>query len=223
MILIAKYRRFSIFIAVLCLALTAMPVFAVEEVPAQAQIDDPAIKDARSFIDNLSKDVLAVIRDKAIAEDKKKAQLEELFIQNVNTDSMGVFVLGRYNRNIEKPQRERYLKLYNKYLTLSYVPRFKEYAGESFDVVRINKEQSGEFTVQTKIVGVNNKPDIRVDYRIKQDSKNKFRVIDIIGEGVSIVTTQRSDFGGIISRNGVDYFINKLEEKVDQLSKENGA
>jgi ABC-type transporter MlaC component len=42
-------------------------------------------------------------------------------------------------------------------------------------------------------------------------------LVDVVGEGISMIATQRSDFGGLLSRKGVDYFNEKLEKKVNKL------
>ena len=42
-----------------------------------------------------------------------------------------------------------------------------------------------------------------------------FAVFDIIVEGVSMITTQRSEFSSVITNKGMDYLITQLANKSD--------
>ncbi|MCC2645708.1 MAG: MlaC protein, partial [Burkholderiales bacterium] len=39
----------------------------------------------------------------------------------------------------------------------------------------------------------------------------------IIGEGVSLIATQRSEFSSVITNNGMDYLISKLNDRIKSV------
>lgn len=198
-------KRFSpvFFLVIACvLTLSAAPVFAGTE-------------GARNFVQSLSNEVIAVIEKKSSDKEKTKA-LEGVFLRAVDTDWMGRFVMGQNYRTLKDAQKQEYIGLYKDFLVHSYVPRFKEYTGEKLKIISIREDKNGEFFVQTELVRSSDKPAVRVDYRLRQKD-GTYRLIDIIGEGVSLITTQRSDFGGAISRQGADGFITMLRDRVKNL------
>lgn len=177
---------------------------------------------AQAFVNDLSTNALSIISSKKMTSDEKEKELHKLFGKSVDTEWMGKFVLGRYYRTTADKDRKRYQKLYHEYLIRSYVPKFRKYTNEAVRIIRVTKNSSEDYTVQTKLISSGGN-DIRIDYRILENELGKFKVIDIVGEGISLITTQRSDFGGLISRKGVEYFIDKLESKVKKMIKGNNA
>jgi len=176
--------------------------------------------EAESFVMDLSDKVLSIINDTNTSDEEKEKKLREFFVNSVDTEWMGKFVLGRYFRTASEEQKQQYMTLYHDYLIWSYVPRFKEYKGGSFYIIKVKEESSGnDAIVQTEMRGIKESPNIRVDYMMHRNGDGNFKIIDIVGEGISLITTQRSDFGGMISQKGLDYFISKLESKVNSLKK----
>jgi phospholipid transport system substrate-binding protein len=102
-------------------------------------------------------------------------------------------------------------------LLQSYIPKFKNYTNQKFEIKRILDQSEDEYLVETQIVNENQKP-IRVDYKVRKISDDNYRVFDVIAEGISLITTQRSEFGSILSRDGVDALIGKLKIKVESSS-----
>ena len=167
---------------------------------------------AEQFVRSVSDDVLAIIQDNNLSNSAKEEALVSIFNTYVDTNWM-----GKYYRQASEEQQKRYLELYHEYLLRSYVPRFRDYAGGAFEIQRVVATGKKGFNVQSIIKGTNGDPDIRVDYTIKKNGEQAFRIVDIKGEGVSLLATQRSDFAGLISRKGLSYFLEKLEGKVAKL------
>lgn len=171
-------------------------------------------KEARTYVQKLSDDVLAVLNSNA-ETNAKQDKLIGLFEKTVDTKWIGRFVLGRYYNQATADQKKRYDALYKDFLIRSYVPKFKNYKGETVELAEIRKDGKDEYMVKTNIVNDRGEPPIRVDYRVKETGG--FKVIDIITEGVSLITTQRSEFGSVVSREGMDYLLDKIAARVEQM------
>ena len=177
-------------------------------------------KDPEEFADKMANKVVNIIESKD-SENDKLEKLISLFKKNVDTDWMAKFVMGKYYRQIDDDKKGKYLKLYRDYVIYSYIPRFKEYSGERIAVTGSRDEGKGEHIVKTVLkTDKVNSGSVYVDYRLKK-SGNGFKVIDIIGEGVSLITTQRSDFAAPLSKKGTAYFIDVLERKVKKIKEKN--
>lgn len=174
--------------------------------PAQAASTD----DASKFVQNLGDQALSIITNKSFSKDKKQAGLEKIFTANVDFHWIGRFVMGRFWRQATDAQKTRYLKEYQRFLTLHYTARFADYSNGSFKVVSTKDDGDGDFTVAMQLQSdEKNSEPVLVDYRIRR-SGGGFKIFDVIVEGVSLIATQRSEFASVITNNGIDYLIDQL-------------
>lgn len=194
------FYRFALLIAVV--GICAAP-------PAQAALAD----DASKYIQGLGDQALAAITNPKFDKNGKQAALEKIFSDNVDFPWVGRFVMGRFWRQATDDQKARYLKEYQKFLILHYTSRFTDYTSGSFNVTGARDDGENEFTVsmQLKSSEPNSEP-VLVDYRVRQEAQG-FKIFDVIVEGVSLITTQRSEFASVITNKDIDYLINELAEK----------
>lgn len=163
------------------------------------------------FVAALGGNTIKIIQDKSINEDKKFSMLNNLFEQNVDIDWISKFVLGRYLRSIESDQLIEYQQLYRSYLINSYVPKFKEYTGEAIKIVSVKAIRANESVVETELVNPDNSNlRIRVDYRIRLKN-DQYKIIDVVAEGVSMISSQRAEFGEILNNKGIGELIKRLK------------
>ncbi|MDX1950480.1 MAG: ABC transporter substrate-binding protein [Rickettsiales bacterium] len=172
-----------------------------------------ATKDPKDYANKLGNKIIELVEAKISNEEKQK-KLIELFRANADTTYMANFAIGKFNRLLTKEQKTRYQNLYSDYVVYTYIPRFREYEGERQNVLTALDLGQGEFLIKTTITSVKAKNGkVSVDYKVKR-AGNSFKVFDVIGEGVSLITTHRADFTAPISQKGVDFFLDRLEEKV---------
>jgi phospholipid transport system substrate-binding protein len=58
-------------------------------------------------------------------------------------------------------------------------------------------------------------PPIKVDWRVRELRDHSLVAIDVIVEGVSLVVTQRSEFGSVIERRGMDGLLSELRRRAE--------
>lgn len=170
--------------------------------------------DPKKFADKVANRIIEIIESKTSESDKQE-DLIQLFKSHVDTNWMGKFVLGKHYKDLGGKET-KYQDLYRDYVIYTYIPRFREYSGERMQVVDSVKKGSGEYIVKSVLKTSKSDEDILVDYRLKRHG-DTFKIIDVIGEGVSLITTQKSDFEAPISHRGLDFFLGRLEKKVDML------
>ncbi len=168
---------------------------------------------AAKYIESLGNQALSTISDKNLSKDKKQATLEKLFKENLDFDWVAKFVMGRFWREATDDQKKRYVAAYTDFLTKNYTSRFSEYSSGSFKITNARDLEKGEAVVSMAIAG--NEKDaqpVLIDYKIRK-SGGGFKVFDIIVEGVSLITSQRSEFSAVINKNGIDGLISQLATK----------
>lgn len=170
----------------------------------------------KEYAESIADKVVSIIESPK-SEKAREDDLIALFKKNVDTDWMGKFTMGRHFRQADKSQQRKFLDLYRDYVIYSYIPKFRLYAGERMMVTQVIEEGNGYFTVKSTLkTTASSTGSVFVDYKLKQTGGN-YKIIDVIGEGVSLINTQRSDFTTPLASMGIDGFISRLEEKVKAL------
>jgi phospholipid transport system substrate-binding protein len=179
-------------------------------------------KDAGRFIDTMGHRILDVLNTQSMTDAAKEETLVDMFRTHVDTPWIGKFVLGQYWRTASEAQKTRYMQTYPEFLARTYASRFVEYTGETFEMGQTKPLRAGEYQVETRILRKGQQP-LVVLYLLRMTPKGGFKVYDVVVEGISQLTTQRSEFTSVAARQGVDYLIERMETKVAKLVKAAGA
>lgn len=171
----------------------------------------------RQFATDLGNNALAVVSDKTLPTDQKSQKIEALFTQNVDIEWIARFVLGKNWRTATDEQKQRYMSAYKRFLVKNYTARFTDYTNENFKVDNVREEGEGKYYLTMEITRPG-QANILLDYRIRE-TNGQNKIIDIVVEGVSLITTQRSEFASVVSQHGLDYLIEQLGNKNSPLQK----
>jgi len=172
----------------------------------------------KEFTEQIADEVVKIIEAKK-SEAEKEKDLINLFKKHVDTDWMARFTMGKYFRSTTPEQQKKYKELYRDYVIYSYIPKFRMYAGEKIEVNQVIKDDQAEefYTVKTTLKTDKSKTgSVLVDYKLRKLGE-VYKIVDVIGEGISLITTQRSDFSTPLAEQGIDAFIEKLSNKVADL------
>jgi phospholipid transport system substrate-binding protein len=164
--------------------------------------------------------ILAVLNDSSLDHDQRLASIEEIAYARFDLPTMSRLVLARAWKRFSPQQREEYMGEFKKYLANNYGSSIDRYDQETVAILGVRDEPRGDATVKTRIVG-GEFEDARVDYRMRQKD-GTWKVIDVIIEGISMVSNFREQFKEVLSRGGPDHLIEKLREK-NALSPVEGA
>lgn len=155
---------------------------------------------AEEFITNFVDQGIGLLENDTLSKSKQKFAFRALLNKNFDLNTIARFSLGRHWRSATKTQRDEYLRLFKRMIVDVYSNRFNEYQGQNIEVLGSRQEGERDILVQSKLWQVNG-PDIKIDWRVRQRD-GRYRIIDIIVEGVSMALTQRSDFSSVVQRGG---------------------
>jgi len=165
----------------------------------------------KQFADDLTSEALVILKNKS---PQVRDELKKLFNQVVNAEWMAKFAAGRYWRKFSDIQKDKYKAAYKDYISNNYVNNLGEYKGQDSSVKQVKELKRGNYLVETTI-STPNEPEIAVKYRVKKVG-DCFKINDIVVEGVSLITSHRSDFGSILKNKSIDDLISMLESKNEQ-------
>jgi len=172
---------------------------------ARANGDTPT-----SVVQQNAEQVLSILNSSA-SEDDKVRQLQALADQSIDFDTVSRLVLAKYWKQFTPGQQAQFTQEFKKALTLTYARRIGQYGREEIQILGQRPEQLGDVTVQSKIVG-GKVGELRVDYRMREKA-GVWSMIDISVEGVSLVSSYRSQFQEVIGQGGPEKLLAQLREK----------
>jgi len=169
--------------------------------------------DVKNFVVNVGSESAKILNDTKSSKKQIDENYKAFSLKVINTEWIARFVLGNHWKQITSEQRKEFRELYKEYLIIKYVPKLREYS-KSLDIIKVSKKSDKAFLVSTKAKDKSGK-DINVDFRIVTRN-NALYIADIIPEGMSFISVQRTDVGSAISQNGYNNFIKQLKEKVKE-------
>ncbi len=166
---------------------------------------------ARAVIAETVEEVLAVLRDKSVPTEIRIRSIEQIVYGRFDLYVMSRLVLARNWKRFSEKQKEQYVDEFKRYLTNTYGNRIERYDQQEVEIIGEREEPRGDAVVQTKIVGGEFEGAL-VDYRLRKQNSD-WRVIDVVIEGISMVSNYRDQFKSIVSSGGPELLLEKLKEK----------
>ncbi len=157
--------------------------------------------DASGFISNLVNEGLQTLGDEKMTPSDREKQFRTLLADDFDMQRIARFVLGRYWNEASEQDRRNFEKLFQDYVVHSYSARFSAYSGQQVKVMGARPESETTTIVMSQILQPNGAPPAKVDWRVRK-GENGFKIVDVDVEGVSMLITQREEFGTVIQRNG---------------------
>lgn len=118
--------------------------------------------------------------------------------------------MGRDWRKLTPDQQKEFVHLFSKFLANIYMARIVAYTNEKVDFTREIMLSKDRAEVQSEVITSTRK--IPIDYRMIQRD-GKWKVYDVVIEGVSMVRNYRTQFRQILSRESPEGLLKTLREK----------
>ena len=174
-----------------------------------AEADTPAL-----FLEGFGNQAIKLLAETAPGEAKREAEMRRLLNEGFDIEFIGRFVLSRYWRSASEAERAEFRQLFEDYLIAAYGRRFGTYSGEKFVIGQTFPQDDERAVVRSDVVRPSGDT-MTVDWRV-QRREGKWRVVDIMVEGVSMMVTQRSEFTALLQRENGS--IAALNQRLRQLT-----
>ena len=157
---------------------------------------------AQKFIEKLGEDAISFLSNNELSTDAKAKEFRRIMNASFDMKTIGRFVLGKNWRTATPEQQAEYQKLFNNMIVQVYTVRLDNYQGQKFEVGSVRDVGKKDLLVTSHILPTDS-PKVKVDWRVRQKN-GRYKIIDVLIEGVSMSLTQRSDFSSVIQRGGGD-------------------
>ena len=151
---------------------------------------------------------IAVLQKNDLDQEGKNKQIIEIVTPLFDFSLMAKLSLGRkYWPGLTKEERQRFTELFTKRLKESYLDDLTLYTDEKV-VFKTPVQVKRKIKIPTELVSKDNK--ISMLYKFHK-SKHSWLIYDIEVQGVSIISTYRSQFDQVLSKGTIDELLLKLE------------
>ena len=144
-------------------------------------------------------------------------KLKEIASETVDINGIGYYTLGAHRKNINDEQIKIYEDLFEQYFLKSFSSRLAEYSNPEIEVVSKKKINENYTMVSSILVSTEQRPKVRIDWRIYTKNQKNPKIRDLIIEGLSLARTQKEEFSSIIQSNDGD--INALFASLKEFIK----
>jgi phospholipid transport system substrate-binding protein len=157
--------------------------------------------DPKAFVTRLADSAMEAMVSKTLNDQQRISRFRSLFTTAVDLPAISHRVLARYWSRATPAQQTEFLKLFEDVVVLTWSVRFKDY-GEDLKHYVVNVIDDGErgLTVESR-VDRPHQPPIALQWRLRRDEANGFRVVDLVVEGVSMAITYRDEYAAVIRAN----------------------
>ena len=180
-------------------------------------ISQIVVADDKSVAEKLLKSkidaIYEVIQKKELETKARDNQVFEIVTSIFDFPLMAKLAMGRkYWPDIPKEKKERYSNLFTKRLRSSYLEKLTLYEDQKVvykEPVKVKKK----IHIPTELISKDNK--ISMLYKLYK-SKDSWKIYDVEIQGVSIISTYRSQFMQVLKNGTIDDLLLKLEKPKNQ-------
>ena len=172
-------------------------------------------KDPSIFISEITASASTILK-KDISIDEKANELIRIAEQNVDIDGIGLYSLGKHRKSIDTNQLEQYKRIFREYFLKSFSSRLSQYSDPKINVISQNVINDKYTIVSSVLVETDERPEIKIDWRVYTKDPNNPLIRDLIIEGLSLARTQKEEFNSVIQ--SADGDINALLKNLQNFN-----
>ncbi len=153
-----------------------------------------------AWVSNVSGQVVSVINSGA-SNASKSSKFRSLFSRNADTNSIGLYVLGKYRKKLPAARRSEYFSLVKRYVAKVYLSHLNKARVKNVDI-KSSKPCRKDECVKT-VVSLDGKSPLKITWRIRPRG-GSYRIVDLNVQGIWLAGAQQSSFVSRISSSGGD-------------------
>jgi phospholipid transport system substrate-binding protein len=174
--------------------------------------DDPAV----ARVDAFDAQLTAMMKDgPSLGAKGRYNRLEPVVKDAFDLPLMTRFAVGPAWASMSDADHDALIRAFGRLTVASYAHNFDRYDGERFEVTPTAQTRGADKIVQSRLVPKNHAP-VNLMYRMRQ-SGGSWKIVDVYYDGVSQLTTRRSDFAGPVAAGGAKALLAHLEQTSAKL------
>ena len=150
-----------------------------------------------------------------VSGERHRTEIRRIAGELFDFDDMARRTLSRHWLARSADEQAEFVQLFTALLERSYIGRIESYSGEK--IVYLGETIDDGYAVVKSRVMTRRRTETPVDYRL-QLRDGKWRVYDVLIDGVSFVSTYRSEFNRIIQLSSYASLVDKMRKRSIQTT-----
>ena len=169
-------------------------------------------------INSMVKKKVAVIFDLLGKQDIEKNERNEKIVGELNEimdfQLAAYLSLGKHWKKISKTQKKKFVETFQQYINNYIVEKIDLYTNQNIDIGDSKIVKKGRAELEIGILSGGET--LQVNFKLRKNKKKEWRVYDVDIEGVSLITTFRSQFSGVLKNSSFEELLEKLKNPTEQ-------
>jgi len=169
-------------------------------------------------INSMVKKKVAVIFDLLGKQDIEKNERNEKIVGELNEimdfQLAAYLSLGKHWKKISKTQKKEFVETFQQYINNYIVEKIDLYTNQKIDIGDSKIVKKGRAELEIGILSGGET--LQVNFKLRKNKKKEWRVYDVDIEGVSLITTFRSQFSGVLKNTSFEELLEKLKNPTEQ-------
>jgi phospholipid transport system substrate-binding protein len=145
-----------------------------------------------------------------LTAERHRAEIRGIATELFDFDDMARRTLSRHWLARSADEQVEFVRLFTALLERSYIGRIESYSGET--IVYVGETIDNGYAVVKSRVVTRRRSETPVDYRLRLRD-GRWKVYDVLIDGVSFVSTYRSEFNRIIQLSSYHALIDKMRKR----------
>ena len=148
--------------------------------------------------------------------------MEEELLPYIDYRFSAFKVLGKYASKVPREKLLEFVSVFREYLITSYAVALGYYDDQLVDFApALEFDGRSDVTVRA-IIRDGERPDIKVAFKVRKDRKSdQWQVYDMVAEGISLLSSKRTEFESILRQDGIDKVIQLMRKNIAEPMKLN--
>lgn len=164
---------------------------------------------AADFVQSLVDEAISVLQIPVDRKGDRESGFRRILLSYFDVPLITRLVVGRYWRKANDQQKEAFATVFEQHIIKVYTSQLGIYRDERVELRNVAARTDKDTIVGTEVMR-DSDPPLRIDWLVREKD-GQYRIIDVAAEGVSMMTTKRSEFSSVIARDGMDGLIEQLE------------
>ena len=169
-------------------------------------------------INSMVKKKVSVIFDLLGKQDIEKNVRNEKIVGELNEimdfKLAAYLSLGKHWKKISKTQKKEFVETFQQYINNYIVEKIDLYTNQKIDIGDSKIVKKGRAELEIGILSGGET--LQVNFKLRKNKKKEWRVYDVDIEGVSLITTFRSQFSGVLKNSSFEELLEKLKNPTEQ-------
>jgi len=146
-----------------------------------------------------------------------KGIVEEELLPYIDYRFAALKVLGKHFRKVPKDRLPEYIEVFRSYLISTYAVALGQYDDQRVEFEPAKDYAKRKDVTVRALIKEDGRPDIKIAFKVRKDSRtNKWQAYDMVAEGISLLSSKRSELETILRQDGLDKVIEVLSKKNTQ-------